>query len=505
MKLATRDKNLLVFLLVCAIVVSAYYLGYKRFTSETETLEKDIKTLEEKIEVKKEQYAKKDFYLIMTKLYGDKFNEELEKFPEDIQEENQIMFFKEIESILTSEDNSFNIPTVSFTEGKTLIKFQETQKVTGQLYEGISSTVSFPFTLKYDKFKTLLDYLENFEDRSVVSTVSATYSEELDIVTGSVVFTQYAITEDTRILLQPEVEDMLLGTDNIFISNENLSIPEEENQWTVDLLAKRIQASFDMFVLLEPAGGEFPTTTMGFSNSTAILREDKNDQQVITIIVDELPVPDYSKPIYDENGIHKKDDNGNFLYEDSVKPVIDEETGLQALDKATGELIWEKVYEYRVTYVIGDGDGAKKVEKVLIQPNEYLDLYVYCSDRSYAEQNEKGTLDKAAVKATVINNTTKYDTLNIYVVENNYMTEEEKEALKKEEELRKQEGKAEREDLTVQRWTIDEEKSTMDKINVVTTTMVEEYLANPENFSSEAVEESSVVEEVVVSSETVTE
>ena len=165
---------------------------------------------------------------------------------------------------------------------------------------------------------------------------------------------------------------------------------------------------------------------------------------------------------------------------------------------------WEKVYEYRVTYVIGDGDGAKKVEKVLIQPSEYLDLYVYCSDRAYAEQNEKNTVDKASVKATVINNTTKYDTLNIYVVENNYMTEEEKEALKKEEELRKQEGKAEREDLTVQRWTIDEEKSTMDKINVVTTTMVEEYLANPENFSSEAVEESSVVEEVV-SSETVTE
>jgi hypothetical protein len=233
-----------------------------------------------------------------------------------------------------------------------------------------------------------------------------------------------------------------------------------------------------MFVLLEPALGEVPSVSMGFSGSASLLRNDKNDEQLVTITVNEIPVLDYTKPILDENGLHKKDENGEFIFENLRKPVMDERTGLQAVDSKTGELVWETVYEYRVTYVIGEGDNAKKIENVLIQPSEYLDLYVYCSDRNYAEQNEKGTLDKASVKATVINNTTKYDFINIYVVENNYMTAEEKEALKKEEELRKQEGKPEREDLTVQRWTIDEEKSTMDKINVVTTTMVEDYLAS---------------------------
>ncbi len=473
MKLATRDKNLLVFVLVCVIIVCAYYLGYKKYNEEKVVLEKDIQSLETKIKVKKENYKKKDFYEIMTGVYNQKFDEELKKFPEDIQEENQIMFFKEIESILTTEDNEFNIPTVSFSEGKTLVKFQQTQKATNQLYEGVSSTVSFPFALTYDKFKELLDYLEEYEDRNVVSTVSASYDEEQDIVSGSVVFTQYAISEDTRILLQPEVEDMLLGTDNIFVSPETLIRPDEK-EWTAESISKRIQGSFDMFVLLEPALGEFPTTTLGFSNSASLLRDDKNDQQLITITVDELKIPDYSKPILDENGVHKKDEDGNFLYEDLLKPVVDEKTGDTKMEIA---------YEYRVTYVVGEGDNAKKIENVLIQPAEFLDLYVYCSDRSYAEQNEKGTVDKASVKATVINNTTKYDFINIYVVENNYMTEEEKEALKKEEELRKEEGKAEREDLTAPRWTIDEEKSTMDKINVVTTTMVEEYLASAEDTS----------------------
>jgi hypothetical protein len=216
---------------------------------------------------------------------------------------------------------------------------------------------------------------------------------------------------------------------------------------------------------------------MGFAKSSALLRENKNDQQLISIIVNEVPVADVSKPIYDEKGLHKLDENRKPLYENLVKPVIDEKTGLQMEDNL-GNLVWETVFEYRVTYIIGEGDNAKKIENVLIQPTEYLDLYVYCSDRKYAEEDEKGRLDKASVKATIINNTTKYDFINIYVVENNYMTEEEKEALRKEEELRKEEGKKEREDLTVQRWTIDTEKSTMDKINVVTTTIVEEYLAS---------------------------
>lgn len=468
MKLSTRDKTLLVGVLVIALIGCAYFFGYDKLKKETEALDKEIVELDKKIEVKKAQAAKKEFYQIMKAIYNERFDEELKKFPADIQEENQIMFFKEVEAFLTTEENPVNIPTVSFTEGKTVVKFQETQKITGQLYEGISSTVSFPFTLTYDKFKALLTYLEEYEDRSAVSTVSASYNEEVGFVTGSVVFTQYAISEDTRILLQPEVEDMLLGTDNVFTSPENLVNPGE--QWDAYLESQRIKASFDMFVLLEPQVSGNPTTTLGFSNSSALLRDTKNDQQLVTITVNEVPVPDYTKPILDEKGVHKQDENGNFLYENLVKEVVGDR----------GQITTEVVYEYRVDYVIGEGDSAVKIEKVLIQPAEYLDLYVYCTDREYKEQNEKKIEDKASIKATVINNTTKYEKLNIYVVENNYMTAEEKEALAKEEELRKEEGKPAREDLTVQRWVLDEEKSTMDKLNVITTTQVEDFLAQQE-------------------------
>ncbi len=505
MKLATRDKNLLVFLLVAVIIVCAYYLGYKKFTAEKVILESDIATLEKKIDTKKEQYKKKDFYLIMTNIYGNKFEEELEKFPADIQEENQIMFFKEIESFLKTDTNGFNIPSVSFTEGRTIIRFKETQKATGELYEGLSSTVSFPFALEYEKFKELLNYLEEYEDRNVVSTVSASYSEDSKLVSGSVVFVQYAISEETRFLLQPEIEDLILGTDNIFTSTEKLNHPDEDKELTIDLIAKRIESSFDMFVLLEPAVSGFPTTTLGFAKSEALLRENKNAEQLVSIIVNEYPVPDYDKPILDENGLHKIDEEtGKLLYEDLVKPVIDKVTGLQATDE-DGELVWENVYEYRVTYTIGEGDKAKKIEDVLIQPTEYLDLYVYCSDRTYAEENEKGIVDNASVKATIINNTTKYDFINVYVVENNLMTEEEKEALAKEEAIRESEGKEKREDLTIPRWTIDTEKSTMDKINVITTTDVANFIENGEEVSEESSEISEESAEVSEESEEIAE
>jgi hypothetical protein len=250
-----------------------------------------------------------------------------------------------------------------------------------------------------------------------------------------------------------------------------------------------------MFVLLEPINTNFPTTTLGFAESTALLRDNKNEQQLISIIIDELVVDDLTKPILDEKGLHTQDDKGKFLYEPLVKPVMDSKTGLQAVNPQTGELVWEKVYEYRVTYIVGEGDNAVKVENVLIQPADYLDIYVYSSDRVYAEETESKQVDKASVKATVINNTTKYDKVNIFVVENNLMTEKEKDALAKEEALREEEGKEKREDLTIQRWSIDEEKSTMDKINVITTTDVASFLENAEEVSGESTEESS--EEII--------
>ncbi|MBO7254300.1 MAG: hypothetical protein J6V36_03255, partial [Clostridia bacterium] len=85
------------------------------------------------------------------------------------------------------------------------------------------------------------------------------------------------------------------------------------------------------------------------------------------------------------------------------------------------------------------------------------------------------------------------------------MTDEEKEALAKEEALREEAGKPKREDLTIPRWTIDEEKSTMDKINVVTTTDVEEYLADPANQSSEEAKSSAASSKAPVASEEATE
>ena len=151
MKLATRDKTLLVLLLAAAIILCAYYLGYQRFDAERATLTSDIESLDRQIEIKKEQYAKTDFYKIMIEIYGQKFEEELAKFPEGIEEENQIMFFKEIEQYLKSPDNDYKIPTVSFTQGKTLIKFNETQKVSGELYEGLSS--SYDGTVGRDRRK----------------------------------------------------------------------------------------------------------------------------------------------------------------------------------------------------------------------------------------------------------------------------------------------------------------------------------------------------------------
>ena len=55
MKLATRDKNLLVLVLVCVIVVCAYYFGYQRFSEEkVEEVQEEVKV--EEVEIVEEHF-----------------------------------------------------------------------------------------------------------------------------------------------------------------------------------------------------------------------------------------------------------------------------------------------------------------------------------------------------------------------------------------------------------------------------------------------------------------
>ena len=60
MKLDTRTKTMIVGVVVAAIALLSYFFGYKELKEDKAKLEKDIKSLDNQITIKKEKYEKKD-------------------------------------------------------------------------------------------------------------------------------------------------------------------------------------------------------------------------------------------------------------------------------------------------------------------------------------------------------------------------------------------------------------------------------------------------------------
>ena len=94
---------------------------------------------------------------------------------------------------------------------------------------GISTSTDFSYTAGYEEFKEFLDYIENYNDRMVITSLTASYAMDMNQVNGNFTLIQYALKGEDRnpvSFLEPE---MIQGTNNIFTQASGV-FNEETNQ-----------------------------------------------------------------------------------------------------------------------------------------------------------------------------------------------------------------------------------------------------------------------------------
>ena len=93
----------------------------------------------------------------------------------------------------------------------------DSENTTGQQYmTGLVSSININFQTTYEDFKKLVDYINNYPEKTSISNASLSYDSSTGELIGSMTINRYALTGTGKVYEEPYIGDISIGTDNIF-------------------------------------------------------------------------------------------------------------------------------------------------------------------------------------------------------------------------------------------------------------------------------------------------
>lgn len=292
--LSERDKKLLLVLVIVAIICLPYFFVIQPFMDKNTKIEAEIKELRnqkqylEDLSINEGEYAKaSDEIAVMAQ-------ELLMRFPSDLPQEASILFINNTEkkipirlhqvtfgddvaAQITSSADAAQIDAVEqetgdVTNDAVVEEVTETVAISGNL-SGKSTETKFSFEAGYKEYKDFLEYILNYNDRMVITNMTATYG--MDVVSGNFTLKQYAISGDGRPPVNYLEPNLMHGTTNVFLQAAGMGSAEETDE-----------AGEDFFLMLSQPDADVDALIFGKSNDATeetYFYTDKNAQQETTI------------------------------------------------------------------------------------------------------------------------------------------------------------------------------------------------------------------------------
>lgn len=324
MKLSERDKKLLMILVILVIVCVPYFFVIQPAMDKITTLETQISTLKSDISYKESLALGAADYEEAAAKYAVAEEELIGKFPSDLLQEASLLFIHNTEQMVpislyqvsfgddvaaqvTSDAEAQAIDEVEAATGDVtqdqVIEDNTQTTSVGNGLTGIQTQTRFAYDAGYTQFKDFLKYIMDYHDRMVITELEASYSGEMELVSGTFTLSQYALKGEGRTKVQYLEPNMIQGTTNVFKQASGVFDVEE-----VD--------TPDFFILLNQPEADVDAVVVGQSNDvteSSYLTSSKNDTQEVNIYF-EGKEGDYNayyeigKAKFDEEGIdfHKE-------------------------------------------------------------------------------------------------------------------------------------------------------------------------------------------------------
>lgn len=250
MKLTEKDKNLLLILAVIAAFCLPLVLLVQPAMNKCEALTHEISELQSRKSYLDQIVAAGSTYQEEAENIAVKKEELMNRFPSDIPQEASLLFMDNTEKKLPislyqvgfGEDVAMQMTSAPTQEAIDQVEADTGDVTDDSVYAdttsqtavtsgltGISTSTDFSYTAGYEEFKEFLDYIENYNDRMVITSLTASYAMDMNQVNGNFTLIQYALKGEDRnpvSFLEPE---MIQGTNNIFTQASGV-FNEETNQ-----------------------------------------------------------------------------------------------------------------------------------------------------------------------------------------------------------------------------------------------------------------------------------
>lgn len=291
MNLSERDKKLLLILAVVIIFAATYFFVVSPLTDTTETLEAEVDALQDRNEYLDKLEERREEYIAGTKDYAVKKEEILAKYPSDMPQEASYQFLYNTELLIpmqlsmatygeltTATINTAPVESVAPAEGTEATPAETTVEpvniaITENLM-GISEANDYTYSVGYTEFKDFLKYILDYDNRMVITSLTATYSAETDEMSGNFSMTQYAINGMERNSIKYLRPSMIQGTSNLFMLAAGNYAGEDA------------VGNADFFIMLCQPEADLDAKIVGKTQDATedtYLSSDANNQQEITV------------------------------------------------------------------------------------------------------------------------------------------------------------------------------------------------------------------------------
>lgn len=295
MKLSERDKKLLLILVIVIIVCVPYFFIIQPLMDKVDNLGKEISDLNAQVKYREELALMEKEYGKAAEQMAAMETELLSKFPSDLPQEASILFIHNTEQVIpislyqvafgddvaaqvTSTAEEQAIEDVEAETGDTtqteVIEDNTQTTSLGLGLTGIQTQTRFAYDAGYEEFKDFLKYIADYHDRMVITELEASYSGEMNLVSGNLTLSQYALKGEGRNTVQFLEPNMIQGTTNVF------------KQASGNFDTTEVAASPDFFILLNQPGADVDAIIVGQSNDvteSTYLSSPKNAKQEVNI------------------------------------------------------------------------------------------------------------------------------------------------------------------------------------------------------------------------------
>lgn len=392
MKLKDTEKALLLGLVGVAAVVLVFMYVAKPNYEQVQTINTEITQLQARLAELNQKQANREQYIADTEKYNSDFNDLLDAFPADMNQEITIMFLDGIKT-----DNDFALQSLemgqkeqfytlgqgggdaslgttgSDTTTSTEAASTETGATTAATTEAASTTeaatgdtltedtitgddatykcfrAAFPidFYGSYDSLKDVINYVAGYQDRMTINTLEVDFDAENNVYTGALDLYCYSIESSERPERQIDLNEVEIGVDNIFDTDVQVGGSDSDsslNKYNENDGAA-LENNYDFYAMLNSATSDVSAKIVGqngMGKEASIISNADNSVSTLTFDFYEKDGKNYCKYTLDDSTSYEAEvtsaEDIKVLLQSSARKNDDDEVGIRVTIRNTTSL-----------------------------------------------------------------------------------------------------------------------------------------------------------------------